>query len=83
MSKSEIIEKGSLEKVSATTVLRKFEDTYYLNCQLYKRGNKNVTYHRGDNFLMGGRLKFFLSDNAIADVEKEIAKFDEKVQNII
>lgn len=83
MNKSRLVEKGTLDRVSSTVVERKFDDTYYLNCRIYKSGNKNLTYRRGDDFLMEGRFKYTLSDNAIADVEKEIAKFDEKVRAIL
>lgn len=83
MDKPRIIEKDSFDRVRKTIVLSRIGDTYKLNCKLYKRGNKDVTYRRGDNFLMYGRFRYTLSENAVADVEKAIEPFDGKVDTML
>lgn len=83
MDKPRIIEKDSFDRVRKTIVLSRIGDTYKLNCKLYKRGNKDVMYRRGDNFLMYGRFRYTLSENAVADVEKAIEPFDAKVNGIL
>lgn len=83
MDELRIIDKDSFDRVRKTIVLSRIGDTYNLNCKLYKRGNKYVTYRSGDNFLMYGRFRYTLSENAVADVEKAIEPFDEKVDTIL
>lgn len=78
-----IIDKDSFDRVRKTIVLSRIGDTYKLNCKLYKRGNKDVTYRRGDNFLMYGRFRYTLSENAVADVERAIEPFDDRVNYIL
>lgn len=83
MADERIIEKDYFDRVRKTIVLSRIGDTYNLNCKLYKRGSKNVTYRRGDNFLMFGRFRYTLSENAVADIEGSIEPFDDKVNAIL
>lgn len=82
MNVERIIDKDYFEKVRDCRVIRKKGNTYYLDCRLYKRGYKQVTFQPGDNFLMWRRYRYSLSETALGEIEKHVEMFDEKIRTI-
>lgn len=82
MNDERIIDKDYFDRIRDCRVIRKKGNTYYLDCRLYKRGHKQVTYSRGNDFLMWGRYRYSLSETALGEIEKHADLFDERIRAI-